>query len=626
MIAIGFTTIGVYAQNSPTEISNSYKSISDFLTFVVKFLSWGWVIPAVIAWKLMTNDWIFGLGMDKYLWQIWNIMKNFANFVIWFLFLAMILYSFFKWNPGSVIKNYLFKIVVAWVLINLSWFLVLVLLDISLILTVAVSNIPSMYLEKNNALKEEVENIASKQIKKNCKIIIDLSDKNKMIDYPESCKNIDSNSKNILDKILPSPTTLEWPLLYMWYSILWVIDWSKIDYKKLDFSDLVTDIALKAILLIMFFLPIVVLMIVNFVRIFWIWLFIIFMPFVIIDFVFGGKISSKSEAFKKLKFSNFIWLVFMPVAVVGTLSIALLFLMNMQVVISGKNLKVAEQTNTILEKYWLKIDRNKNTSCMSINNDSNVCIDFWDFVSDWFHYVWWFIGWLVMVIFTVVFLWILLQVGFKSSSITANISSSIFNLTKETLKAAPVLPWGLSFWTLETAKQKFSTEIFNQIQSKQAWKLTSKIESLVWVKYWLTPEISTGLQNALKGPSPRVILYDFFKVLKDAKAKDPQRTFSLRWDSQLRGYFEKLLKKISNDPNLIRILWIESVYERDKNGNLQLKSNWYTDRNIWRFIKVFMKNVENIKRGNEMDDSEIIKNINNEQPIDPRNDSIFDIN
>jgi len=32
----------------------------------------------------MTNDWVYGsvMHLDIYLWKIWNIMKNFANFML----------------------------------------------------------------------------------------------------------------------------------------------------------------------------------------------------------------------------------------------------------------------------------------------------------------------------------------------------------------------------------------------------------------------------------------------------------------------------------------------------------------------------------------------------------------
>jgi hypothetical protein len=57
-------------------------------------MSRGWVVLAALAGKFMTNDRVFGsaLHMDIYLWKIWNIMKNFANFTL----LAILL--------GSIIK------------------------------------------------------------------------------------------------------------------------------------------------------------------------------------------------------------------------------------------------------------------------------------------------------------------------------------------------------------------------------------------------------------------------------------------------------------------------------------------------------------------------------------------
>jgi len=65
----------------------------------------------MIAGKFMTNDIVYGafMNLDKYLWDIWNIMKNFANFGLTF----MILFSIIKYvidkdkaeNPKKIVIN-----------------------------------------------------------------------------------------------------------------------------------------------------------------------------------------------------------------------------------------------------------------------------------------------------------------------------------------------------------------------------------------------------------------------------------------------------------------------------------------------------------------------------------------
>ncbi|MBU1758349.1 hypothetical protein KKG31_04230 [Patescibacteria group bacterium] len=65
-----------------------------FLTKLIGFLSWVWIFLAIIAGKLMTNDLVYGtfMHLDQYLRDIWNIMKNFANFALAF----MIIFSIIK--------------------------------------------------------------------------------------------------------------------------------------------------------------------------------------------------------------------------------------------------------------------------------------------------------------------------------------------------------------------------------------------------------------------------------------------------------------------------------------------------------------------------------------------------
>jgi hypothetical protein len=68
------------------------ENTSTLLYNIVSFLSWSWVSLAALAGKLMTNDVVFGgvLNMDIYLFKIWSIMKNFANFFLGLLFLVMV--------------------------------------------------------------------------------------------------------------------------------------------------------------------------------------------------------------------------------------------------------------------------------------------------------------------------------------------------------------------------------------------------------------------------------------------------------------------------------------------------------------------------------------------------------
>jgi hypothetical protein len=72
----------------------------------------------------MTNDFVYGafIHMDIYLWKIWNIMKNFANFAL----AALVMVSIVKGLIGKEaldVKKIITNTLIAGILIQASWFL-----------------------------------------------------------------------------------------------------------------------------------------------------------------------------------------------------------------------------------------------------------------------------------------------------------------------------------------------------------------------------------------------------------------------------------------------------------------------------------------------------------------------
>jgi hypothetical protein len=76
---------GVFAQTTNSGVASPVvEKIPEFLNTIVKLFSVIWIIPAIIAGKLMTNDFVYGamFNLDIYLWKIWNVMKNLANYTL----------------------------------------------------------------------------------------------------------------------------------------------------------------------------------------------------------------------------------------------------------------------------------------------------------------------------------------------------------------------------------------------------------------------------------------------------------------------------------------------------------------------------------------------------------------
>jgi len=101
----------------------------------------------VIAGMSLDNSLVYGsfLHMDAPLRAFWNIIKNFANFALWFLVLFAIVKNIFafgkaddKWKPQKIITQTL----IAGVLIQISWFVMAALIDLSTVATYAVGALP----------------------------------------------------------------------------------------------------------------------------------------------------------------------------------------------------------------------------------------------------------------------------------------------------------------------------------------------------------------------------------------------------------------------------------------------------------------------------------------------------
>ena len=85
ILAIGgvFMAAPSFANELPAA-EQALKTFSELATWLINLASWLWVVLAMLAGKLMTNSMIYGefIGLDVYLWKIWNISKNFANFAL----------------------------------------------------------------------------------------------------------------------------------------------------------------------------------------------------------------------------------------------------------------------------------------------------------------------------------------------------------------------------------------------------------------------------------------------------------------------------------------------------------------------------------------------------------------
>jgi len=141
----------------------STMALRETLNLVLKLiylLLWPLLIVAGIA---LDNTLVYAsvFHLDAPLWKFWNMMKNFANFALWFMVLFAIIKNLFmpkdeKW-PIDIIK----KTLIAGILIQASRFLMAAMVDISTIATYAVGWLPLSVLKNTDIGKQKILTVNS---------------------------------------------------------------------------------------------------------------------------------------------------------------------------------------------------------------------------------------------------------------------------------------------------------------------------------------------------------------------------------------------------------------------------------------------------------------------------------
>lgn len=301
------------------------------LQVIVGLLSWVWILFANLAGKFMTNSAIYGsfLHLDKFFITWWDLMRNIANFSLFFVLLYKILSSIIRGDTVWM-KKILSKILVAGILIQASWFLIGAILDISNIVTSALWTIPAQVISSAPSVESHTTKVYNEVLKSKVQFNINWKDQENRGTARELTSTTtlsDQERKEVIDSLLPTYQSLSWPLLFLGISILNIQDMSYQEHSEYTFSDLFTDLSIDVLILFIFSLALLLLFIFNFLRIFVLWIIIPLSPILIIFYILGIK-NNKIQPF--LNLSNIIKLIFMPAIFVTYLSIILLFIMSVK--------------------------------------------------------------------------------------------------------------------------------------------------------------------------------------------------------------------------------------------------------------------------------------------------------
>ncbi len=148
-------------QNSTGEItpSKTEQNIADFFEMVLKVLYLLlWPLLA-IAGASLDNTLVYGeiFYLDKALWEFWQMIRTFANFWLGFIFIASIFMSFIGAEKAAEkisVKTIIKKLFLAWILINMSWFIVAALIDLSTVMVFSLGALPLNVVRDDVALNQ----------------------------------------------------------------------------------------------------------------------------------------------------------------------------------------------------------------------------------------------------------------------------------------------------------------------------------------------------------------------------------------------------------------------------------------------------------------------------------------
>ena len=432
----------------------------------------------VIAGQFMDNQVVYGsfVGMDTLLWKIWNVMRTFANYIIWLILIFSIFTLFLGWkleqfNPIKIIP----QLVVSAVLVNASWFLIWACIDVSNILTYSLGTLPMKVAwdKIKNFNKQTIPTFWISLQSRNKPLQTGIYSKGKILPFCEiKALSGDNWIKYIWTtwwcvvaenmKYYPIPSawitlknweTLSWkwitPIKWKTFSeiekklwwmtwILWTLYasitnlWADVNYNSGSATSMSMELILKLLFLFALVIPLFTLAILLIVRVVVLWMFIIISPIV---FLFTSVKSFEKFLWEKWKLSALCCMVFMPVIVVFALSISFVFLSSLKNMQISNEFWITGKWNTVyININWTK-DNPKNDIQMTFkwfNWDSSM--------NSLFLQLWDTLSWIIRSIFSIWFMWVIVFAALKSCKITGWIASSIQNFSQSVAKATPIIP------------------------------------------------------------------------------------------------------------------------------------------------------------------------------------------
>ena len=363
-IVLWFFVWSSFAQTSEASSMTPVQKIGYLLKILISILSWVWVILATLAWKLMTNEFVYGtfLHLDRALWQLWNLVKNFANFTLWFVLVFTIVRNLFAWSFGDSkydpikgAKDTIIHTLIAWVLVQMSRFLMAALLDLSTIATAAVWALPSQFMASSTSFQNNMKTLITTWSTK--KLVIDFSTNGNIVDAI-STTGVDTQDdlNKFFDTIMPNTDSMAWTLVFLWASVFNLYDLSDSSQNMSgtdDIWDLIINLGINWFVLLSFSIMLALIFLFNLFRVITLWVIIPLTPFIIVLAVFSKWKNSKITWFLGdiVDYNKIIKLVFKPVYMTLVLSIVLIVMVLIKALAKANDwtIDLQQQNNMTIE-------------------------------------------------------------------------------------------------------------------------------------------------------------------------------------------------------------------------------------------------------------------------------------
>ncbi len=431
------------------------------LNYIVSVLAWIWIFFAKLAGTFLTNSWVYGeiLWLDALLWKFWNVMKNIANFWLWFYFVYVIFWWLIKqWKEEITkkLKDIILWLLIAWVWIQTSWFFVATVIDISTITLAAAWSFPSQVLSVSPYVESAMKKSLSDYLSANEEEVVQgkeislfprdqnasslLNTKTVKLVYAESFTGL-------VDSLMPNADDVSWPLYFIWFTILKTNVLTSIDTSSDNWvKGVILNTIIQGWTTIVFAIEMLILCVLALIRIIYLWMFIVLSPLaVLIRCIEKSRGKSWNWGWflakftKQISFKTFFINVFKPTVIVLCFWIAIIFvaLMN-KVVLDYKDRPIDMKWMTM----YSEADPQSNANGNPWDKTYKTVMDN-DFLRFTLAHSWKTLLELVLSIMTVLIIYHIIKIAVSMWNSEDFVSKSVGNMQRwlETIiGSAPVVP------------------------------------------------------------------------------------------------------------------------------------------------------------------------------------------